>query len=142
MTTRYTIPTDADYWGGHNTPDIDGEAVAKFIAKLLEKYCERNGYEVEIDLVPETYSYNNRPDGDEQIIEELQAISDIGTIWQRPFTTADIAEALGISQRQVTSLAQKYNKGKKVGRAYVFGMPEALEFFDRPTTPGPKRSGD
>lgn len=140
MTTRYTIPTDADYWGDRATPGVDGEAVAKFVADLLERYCQRNGYDVEIDLVAETQSRNNQSDGDERLIEELQAISDIGTVWQRPFTAADLAEALGISQRQVTKLAQQLKKGKKVGRAWVFGMPEALEFFDRDTKPGPKHT--
>jgi hypothetical protein len=137
MTTRYTIPTDADYWGGRNDINVDGEAVAKFVAALLEKYCQFNGYNVEIDLVPETMSYGNRASGNDTLIEELSMICDIGTAWRRSFTAADIAETLEISQRQVTNLAVKYGLGKKIGRTWFFGMSDALNMFDRKTKPGP-----
>jgi hypothetical protein len=134
---QYIVPTDNECWGNEVE---NGYEIAKFVARLLEIYSHRQSYDdVEIDFGPYTSRGhlpidNNR---EQQLIEELSLISDIGTSWQRPFTTADLAMTLGISQRQVTNLAQQFGNGKKIGRAWVFSMAEALEFFDRKTKPGP-----
>lgn len=137
MTTRYTIPTDPDYWGGANDSSLDGDSIARTVTDLVEIYCERNGYQVSVDIVPETFSYNNQASGNEEIIDDLSSLVDIGSDYRREFTADELGKVLGISSRQVRNLAREFGKGKQIGNQWMFSMAEALELMHRPK-PGPK----
>ena len=70
MHTVYTIPTNADYYGNTVTDDQAGY-IADYVETQLQEYAEEQGYDVEFRQVPEVFSRNNQPRGDQGIIEDL-----------------------------------------------------------------------
>lgn len=70
--TIYRVAEDPEYWGPECTPEW-GRELAAAMAQALRQYAEGHGLDVEVETVPETQSYGNRSQGDEDVIAELDA---------------------------------------------------------------------
>lgn len=72
MDTIYRVGEDPEYWGPECTPEW-GRELAAAMAQELRRYAQEHGIDVEIETVPETQSFGNRSQGDEDVIAELNA---------------------------------------------------------------------
>lgn len=70
MNTVYTIARNS--WGV-DTNEQEA-AVSEYAREKIQAYCDERGYEVEVKVVPETLSFNNKSAGDQEIIDELDGV--------------------------------------------------------------------
>lgn len=68
-TTVFSITNGPDYWAECTDEEI--ALAVQHQRERVEEYCQEQGYDVEIRVVPETTSWNNRSYGDEAVIEDL-----------------------------------------------------------------------
>jgi len=67
-TTIYRVTSESDSYG----PDCaDPMACARAIQDNLIEYANKRGYQVEVEIVDETESFNNRSKGNAELIAEL-----------------------------------------------------------------------
>lgn len=81
MKTTYKVSAEAEVYGGECT-DEQAQAFAEAIQDKIIEYADQKGISVEVEIVPETNSYNNRSTGDPDLIAELDELVEINwTDW-------------------------------------------------------------
>ena len=84
--TVYTVASSPDYWGPECKREW-GEELAEALAEALRRYAKAQGLDVEVRVVTETFSFGNRPYGDESIITALES-EEIRLLNQSPWEWA------------------------------------------------------